>query len=77
MDTPVKATTLSPRKSSSPGLSVRVGRERSSSIVKVEKIGDESQADVLDQGIYDNLNAEWVNRKGASRELRFEEQAYD
>ena len=61
---PSTMSTLSPRKSSSPGLTVRVGRERSSSIVKVEKVGEESQADVLDQGMYDNLNAEWVNRKG-------------
>ena len=34
--------------------------------VKVEKVGDENQADVLDQSVYDNLNAEWVNRKGTS-----------
>ena len=66
MASPAKSSTLSPRKSGSPGLSVRVSRERSSSIVKVEKLGDESQADVLDQSVYDNLNAEWVNRKGAS-----------
>ncbi|EJF62280.1 Orm1 type endoplasmic reticulum protein [Dichomitus squalens] len=65
MAVPATTSTLSPRKSASPSLTVRVGRERSSSIVKVEKVGEESQTDVLDQGVYDNLNAEWVNRKGA------------
>ncbi|KAI9000678.1 Orm1 type endoplasmic reticulum protein [Trametes punicea] len=64
MATARTSSTLSP-KSSSPGLSVRVGRERSSSIVKVEKIGEESQEEALDQSVYDNVNAEWVNRKGA------------
>ncbi|KAI0677201.1 Orm1 type endoplasmic reticulum protein [Trametes maxima] len=58
------SSTLSP-KSASPGLSVRVGRERSSSLVKVEKVGEESQEESLDQSMYDNVNAEWVNRKGA------------
>ncbi|KAI0638541.1 Orm1 type endoplasmic reticulum protein [Trametes polyzona] len=58
------SSTLSP-KSGSPGLTVRVGRDRSSSIVKVEKVGEESQEETLDQGVYDNVNAEWVNRKGA------------
>ena len=67
MSSPAKTSTVSPRKSASPGLSVRVGRERSASLVKVEKLNDESQADVLDQGVYENLNAEWVNRKGAFR----------
>ncbi|KAH9927087.1 Orm1 type endoplasmic reticulum protein [Epithele typhae] len=61
MSSPSKTST----RKVSPGLSVRVGRERKGSIVKVEKLGEESQADVLDQGMYDNLNAEWVNRKGA------------
>ena len=69
MALPATTSTLSPRKSASPALTVRVGRERSGSMVKVkvEKVGDENQADVLDQSVYDNLNAEWVNRKGASR----------
>ncbi|KAI0371606.1 Orm1 type endoplasmic reticulum protein [Pilatotrama ljubarskyi] len=58
------SSTRSP-KSGSPGLSVRVGRERSSSIVKVEKVGEESLEEALDQSVYDNVNAEWVNRKGA------------
>ncbi|RPD66818.1 Orm1 type endoplasmic reticulum protein [Lentinus tigrinus ALCF2SS1-7] len=65
METPAKTSTISPRKSASPGLTVRTGRERSSSIVKVEKLEEESQADVMDQSVYENLNAEWVNRKGA------------
>ncbi|CDO69569.1 hypothetical protein BN946_scf184759.g9 [Trametes cinnabarina] len=64
MATARTSSTLSPQ-SGSPGLSVRVGRERSSSIVKVEKIGEESQEETLDQSMYDNVNAEWVNRKGA------------
>ncbi|KAI9064887.1 Orm1 type endoplasmic reticulum protein [Trametes sanguinea] len=64
MTTARTSSTLSP-KSGSPGLSVRVGRERSSSIVKVEKVGEESQEEALDQSMYDNVNAEWVNRKGA------------
>ncbi|KAL7282663.1 Orm1 type endoplasmic reticulum protein [Trametes coccinea BRFM310] len=64
MTTARTSSTLSP-KSGSPGLSVRVGRERSSSIVKVEKVGEESQEETLDQSMYDNVNAEWVNRKGA------------
>ncbi|KAI0650388.1 Orm1 type endoplasmic reticulum protein [Trametes meyenii] len=58
------SSTLSP-KSASPRLSVRVGRERSSSLVKVEKVGEESQEESLDQSMYGNVNAEWVNRKGA------------
>ena len=68
MTLPATTSTLSPRKSASPALTVRVGRERSGSMVKVkvEKVGDENQADVLDQSVYDNLNAEWVNRKGTS-----------
>lgn len=45
-------------------LKVRVGRARSSSIVKVETVGEDSQEEGLDQSMYDNVNAEWVNRKG-------------
>ncbi|THH33536.1 hypothetical protein EUX98_g699 [Antrodiella citrinella] len=52
--------------SSSSELKVRMGRARSSSIVKVESVGQDSQEQDLDQGVYDNVNAEWVNRKGAS-----------
>lgn len=52
--------------SSSSELKVRVGRTRSSSIVKVETVGEDSQEEGQDQNLYDNVNAEWVNRKGAS-----------
>ena len=45
-------------------LKVRVGRTRSSSIVKVETVGEDSQEEGLDQSVYGNMNAEWVNRKG-------------
>ena len=51
---------------SSSELKVRVGRTRSSSIVKVETVGEDSQEEGLDQNLYDNVNAEWVNRKGTS-----------
>ncbi|EPQ59194.1 Orm1 type endoplasmic reticulum protein [Gloeophyllum trabeum ATCC 11539] len=40
-------------------------RGRSGSIVKVEQVGPSSQEEVLDQSAYANVNAEWVNRKGA------------
>ncbi|OCH95902.1 Orm1 type endoplasmic reticulum protein [Obba rivulosa] len=47
-------------------LTVRsAGRSRSSSLVKVETVGENSQEEALDQGMYENVNAEWVNRKGA------------
>lgn len=46
-------------------LKVRVGRARSSSLVKVETVGEDSQEEGLDQSVYGNVNAEWVNRKGA------------
>ncbi|ETW83630.1 hypothetical protein HETIRDRAFT_242658, partial [Heterobasidion irregulare TC 32-1] len=39
-------------------------RARSGSLLKVEKV-DSSTEEVLDQGAYANINAEWVNRKGA------------
>lgn len=42
-----------------------MGRARSSSLVKVETVGRNSQEEDLDQSVYDNVNAEWVNRKGA------------
>lgn len=45
-------------------LKVRVGRGRSSSVVKVETVGEDSQEEGLDQSLYGNMNAEWVNRKG-------------
>ena len=65
---------------SSSELKVRVGRTRSSSIVKVETVGEDSQEEGLDQNLYDNVNAEWVNRKGTSApaplRLRFARPAY-
>jgi len=48
-----------------PALKVRTGRDRSGSLMKVEKVGESSLEQDLDQGAYVNINAEWVNRKGA------------
>lgn len=41
-----------------------VGRARSRSVLKVEHV-DSSNEETLDQAAYANINAEWVNRKGA------------
>ena len=43
------------------------GRGRSSSIVKVEEVGDRSVEEVLDRSAYLNANADWVNAKGQSQ----------
>jgi len=43
----------------------RMTRTRSSSIVRVETVGENSQEEALDQNLYENVNAEWVNSKGA------------
>jgi len=40
-------------------------RGRSGSIVKVEQVGDRSTEDALDRSAYVNINADWVNAKGA------------
>ncbi|PBK66949.1 Orm1 type endoplasmic reticulum protein [Armillaria solidipes] len=40
-------------------------RGRSGSIVKVEQVGDRSAEDALDQSLFVNINANWVNAKGA------------
>ncbi|KAF8326415.1 ORMDL family-domain-containing protein [Amanita rubescens] len=40
-------------------------RPRSASIVKVEEVGDHSVEEVLDRSAYANINADWVNAKGA------------
>ncbi|KAF7332460.1 Protein ORM1 [Mycena kentingensis (nom. inval.)] len=40
-------------------------RPRSASIVKVEQVGDGSLEEALDQSAYVNINANWVNAKGA------------
>ncbi|KAL0950201.1 hypothetical protein HGRIS_010193 [Hohenbuehelia grisea] len=41
------------------------GRARSSSLVKVETLADNSVEEVLDRSAYVNINADWVNAKGA------------
>lgn len=41
------------------------GRGRSNSIVKVEEVGNRSTDEVLDRSAYVNINADWVNAKGA------------
>lgn len=40
-------------------------RARSNSIVKVEHVGDRVE-EILDRDVYMNINADWVNAKGAS-----------
>jgi len=40
-------------------------RGRSGSIVKVEEVGDNTLEEVLDRNAYVNINANWVNAKGA------------
>ncbi len=45
-------------------LKVRMGRARSSSLLKVDTVGQNGQEEDLDQNLYENVNAEWVNRKG-------------
>jgi hypothetical protein len=41
------------------------GRGRSSSLVKVEEVGDRSVEEVLDRSAFVNMNADWVNYKGS------------
>ncbi|KAK7062153.1 protein ORM1 [Favolaschia claudopus] len=54
-----------------PALGIDVGakplrtRGRSGSIVKVEQVGEGSIEEVLDRSAYSNINADWVNAKGA------------
>jgi len=43
---------------------VTTKRARSSSIVKIEEVGGNTN-ELLDQGAYSNINAQWVNLKGA------------
>jgi len=43
----------------------RKPRGRSGSIVKIEEVGDHSIEEALDQSAYVNINASWVNAKGA------------
>jgi hypothetical protein len=42
------------------------GRRRSGSIVKVEEVGGHTE-ELLDRSAYLNINANWVNAKGAYR----------
>lgn len=62
----LNATQLSPPRHSA--TAAKGGRGRSNSIVKVEEVG-ETQEQFLDQSVYANINAEWVNRKGTSHLL--------
>ena len=39
-------------------------RTRSGSLLKVEQVGEGSAEQDLDQNIYVNINADWVNMKG-------------
>lgn len=40
-------------------------RGRSASIVKVEEVGNRSVEELQDRNVYLNVNADWVNAKGA------------
>ena len=57
---------LHPDSDNSNGGNGNVGhkRARSRSVLKVEHV-DSSNEEALDQAAYANINAEWVNRKGA------------
>jgi hypothetical protein len=59
------AIKLPPLAVSAPAMSKR--RARSGSLVKVEEVGDRSVEEVLDRSAYVNINANWVNAKGAYR----------
>jgi hypothetical protein len=39
-------------------------RTRSGSLLKVEQVGEGSAEQDLDQNLYVNINADWVNMKG-------------
>ena len=39
-------------------------RTRSGSLLKVEQVGESSAEQDLDQNLYVNINADWVNMKG-------------
>jgi hypothetical protein len=56
---------LSPPNIKLPGVSLHPHRRgRSNSILKVEHV-DSSNEEALDQAAYANINADWVNHKGA------------
>jgi hypothetical protein len=61
--TTIKLPALDISLSANPTTSLR-GRGRSSSIVKVEEVGNRSVEEVLDRSTYVNANADWVNAKG-------------
>lgn len=71
---PAPSVTISPvalstsTSSGSPSSKLK-GRARSGSLMKVEEI-KESVDDVLDQSAYQNVNQEWVNRKGGPISIR-------
>ena len=77
-DTDAQMSGLSPPTLKIPALSIQTStsgdgphrRARSGSLLKVEKV-DSSTEEVLDQGAYANINAEWVNRKGESLVVRW------
>ncbi|KAG6845450.1 hypothetical protein H0H87_009358 [Tephrocybe sp. NHM501043] len=62
--TTIKLPALDLSQTSPHTLSIR-GRPRSASIVKVEEVGDSSVEESLDRSAYVNINADWVNVKGA------------
>ena len=44
-------------------------RTRSGSLLKVEQVGEGSAEQDLDQNLYVNINADWVNMKGGHTPL--------
>ena len=45
-------------------------RTRSGSLLKVEQVGEGSAEQDLDQNLYVNINADWVNMKGGHNSVR-------
>ena len=45
-------------------------RTRSGSLLKVEQVGEGSAERDLDQNLYVNINADWVNMKGGHDSVR-------
>lgn len=45
-------------------------RTRSGSLLKVEQVGGGSAEQDLDQNLYVNINADWVNMKGGHGSVR-------
>ena len=63
MTTQTGVPTLSPPEESVTQTKQRT-RTRSGSLVKVEQVGEGSAEQDLDQNLYVNINADWVNMKG-------------